>query len=348
MKSPLRLGVRTLAPVAFVLAGACTEPVAPTAAPVSPTLAPRAVAVCTADVRAKSLSCTDARVTSNFSSSIRGDVVVVGGQDLFVKLTSSGTAYDEGTQILSSNVNIQNLIKYEMGTENGSTVSGVDIFFNSDPVVTSGTGTVTVANADGVAAFTGPNNSYFHYSEILSPFAISASRSWQFNVPSTVNTFAFTLYVNAPITASSSSPLLANIWNGSSSNAWTDASNWRDGVVPDSASTATIPTDSILSSHVYPVAPSDIRVTNLRVGTGSSLDLNTFTVTVYDNVDATGSITSGTVKMPGAGALLGGNVPALVVTGAVSLQRSTRANQAVSISDGSLNVADKSLSISLQ
>lgn len=340
--------LRVSSPVILAIAAACTDPIAPTQAPVSAKPTPRAVAVCTVDVHGQSMTCTDARTTSAFSSGVRGDVVTLGGQDIFVKLASSGTAYDTGTQILSSNVNIQSLIKYQMGTEDGVTVNGVDIFFNSGPVVTSGTGTVTVANPDGMGAFTGPNDPYFHYSEIIAPFEISASRSWQFNVPSTVNTFSFTVYVNAPIDASSTSSLLTNVWTGNASNAWANASNWRDGTVPDSASSVTVPTDSLLTSHVYPVAPSDIRVTNLRVGTGSSLDLNNFTVTVYNNVDATGTVTGGTVKMAGAGVLLGGNVPALVVTGSVTLQRSTKANRAVSVAGGALSVADKPLSISLQ
>ena len=52
--------------------------------------------------------------------------------------------------------------------------------------------------------------------------------------------------------------------------------------------------------------------------------------------------------MAGTGALLGGNVDALVVTGSVKLQRATKATSAVSIADGSLSVADKPLTISIQ
>ena len=138
-------------------------------------------------MRAKTLTCSEARLSETIVTGVKKDIII-GGQDVFVKLSSSGTAYDGGTNIFSSNVNVQNLLKYEMGTADGSTVR-IEIFFSSGPTVTSGSGVVSLANPDGVGTFTAPNQPYFHYGEILTPFELSQARQWQFNVPSTVNTF---------------------------------------------------------------------------------------------------------------------------------------------------------------
>ena len=188
---------------------------------------------------------------------------------------------------------------------------------------------MSLANPDGVGTFTAPNQPYFHYGEILTPFELSQARQWQFNVPSTVNTFSFQVYVSSPIDGNEQSQLLGDIWTGSTSSAWANPANWSDGVVPDSTTTATIPTDSLLASHTYPAASSDIFAANLRIGSGSSLSLGGFSATVRGNVESLGSVTGGTIRMTGSSALLGGNVDALVVNGAVTLQRSTRATGAI-------------------
>jgi len=71
---------------------------------------------------------------------------------------------------------------------------GVQVFFSSGPTVTGGTGTVTVVG-DGVGTFTGMNQPYYKYSTVLAPFAITAPKTWQLNMPSTVTTFDFLLLV---------------------------------------------------------------------------------------------------------------------------------------------------------
>ncbi|MBV9108082.1 MAG: hypothetical protein JO306_01590, partial [Gemmatimonadetes bacterium] len=126
-----------------MLLAACTDrQVLPTAS--GPTLPATAVGAltCSVDVKAQTLTCASAR-----PSGPRGDKII-GKQDVYVKLSSSGTSWDSGTQILSSNVVVQSLVDRLMGTSDGVTVSGVNVFFFSGPNVTSGTGTVTVANAD--------------------------------------------------------------------------------------------------------------------------------------------------------------------------------------------------------
>src|SRR6185295_1871675 len=91
---------------------------------------------------------------------------ILGGQGALVRLASSGTAYDAGTQTLTSNVTVENLVAQAMNTADGTTpdAGGIKVFFHSGPTATSGTGTVSVANPDGVATFTQSNQPFFGYS----------------------------------------------------------------------------------------------------------------------------------------------------------------------------------------
>ena len=124
--------------------------------------------------------------------------LIVGGQGALVRLGSSGTSYNSGTQVFSSSVTVENLIAQPMSTADGTTpdAEGIKVFFHSDPTVTGGSGTVTVANSDGVGSFTGTNQEYFLYNDGVVPSGESTSpKQWQFNVPTTVTTFTFQVFV---------------------------------------------------------------------------------------------------------------------------------------------------------
>lgn len=269
---------------------------------------------------------------------------MLGSQDVFVRLTSSGTVWDAGTEILTSDVVVQNLIQQMIGTTDGAATDGVKVFFHSGPTVTSGTGTVTVANADGTDTFTSGGQPYFLYDEILQPYQISTTHAWQFNVPQTVGTFVFQvlLITTAPNEAL---PFLDKVWTGAAGPAWTDASNWSSGV-PDSASTVAIPPATFITSGNMPVMSANADVTNLRVGTGSTLDLNTSTLRIWGNLDSPGAITNGLTWLSGPAAILGGNVDALAISADARVQRATKATGPISIT-GSLSVKDQTLTISL-
>ena len=269
---------------------------------------------------------------------------MLGSQDVFVRLTSSSTAWDAGTAILRSDVVVQNLIQQMIGTTDGATTDGVKVFFHSGPTVTSGTGTVTVANADGTDTFTSGGQPYFLYNEILQPYQISTTHVWQFNVPSTVGTFVFQvlLTTTAPNEAL---PFLDKVWTGGSGTAWEDASNWNSGV-PDSASTVAIPPATFITSGNMPVMSSNTGITNLRVGTGSNLNLGTSSLRIWGNLDSPGVITNGLTRLSGPTAIFGGNVDALAISADARVQRATKATGPVSIT-GSLSVKDQTLTISL-
>jgi len=341
----LRTSIRRTWPaLALPLLAACADrdPLLPPAAVPLPATT-MATLHCTVSVAEMKMSCVDASAGSGPRAT-----KLLGGQDKYVKLASSGTSYDGGTQILSSNVTVQNLLQQAIGTTDGSTVTGVDVFFAAGPDVTSGGGgsSVSVFNADGTGTFTATNQPYFHYAQILGTYQISSARNWQFQITGSVSTFTFTVYVAAPMVNESAS-LLDKVWTGATSTAWATGTNWQDGVVPDSASTVSIPPDSLLApGHFQPALATSVMITNLKVGYGSSVTLGGNTLTAWGNVDAIGGITGGTLRVSGSGVYLGGSVNALEVIGSTQLQRATTASGAVSVT-GTLNVKDQALNISI-
>ena len=124
--------------------------------------------------------------------------VTLGGQGTYVTLRSSNVSYD-GSQVFQASVRVINHLALPIGTPDGTTTSGIKVFFHSGPTVTSGTGVVTVANADGTGTFTATNQPYFEYNQILWTGSDSDYKTWQWSVPPTVSTFEFSVYVNAEI-----------------------------------------------------------------------------------------------------------------------------------------------------
>jgi hypothetical protein len=291
------------------------------------------------------MTCADAQGDDARLSPAANADRIVGGQDMYVKLASSGTTYDAGTQVLSTNVTVQNLARSVLGTPDGVAVQGVRVFFHTQPTAMSGVGAIDVLNKDGTNTFTASSQPYFEYTQTLAPYEISASKQWQFAVPATVSTFQFTVYVSAPMVDETAS-LMDRVWAGLTDGDWATPSNWAGGAVPVPGSTVAIPTDSTLSPlHSQPSLAASATIANLRVGYGGSLALNAQTLTATGNVDVVGAITGGRLELTGASVRFGGTVDGLRVTGSTVLQRAVKTTGAVSLEDGSITAADRVLSI---
>jgi len=167
----------------------------PTDSPDTP--APLAqVFACRADVVAGTLACQ--RPQEDPTPGL-WQSVIVGGQGVYVQLTSDNVSYD-GSDVFQADVTVENLIAQPLGTPDGTTVTGIKVFFHTGPVATDGTGTVTVANADGTGVFTQSSpQPYFAYDEILQTNEVSAAKTWEWSVPSSVTTFEFSVYVSTDI-----------------------------------------------------------------------------------------------------------------------------------------------------
>lgn len=201
--NPFRAALRVPLAAACALAFAACSDRQPLVVDQSP--APREPVVtaalrCTATVRDRSVSCTQ----NELPPQARG-YIVVGGQHLYVDLTSSNVTYNGG--IFSFDVTVKNLIPQPMATVNGVTADsqGVRVVFATGPTLVSGSGNVSLANADGSDAFTAGNQPFFRYTTelggdgILSTNETSAARNWQLNLDATVTTFQFTLWVVAEV-----------------------------------------------------------------------------------------------------------------------------------------------------
>jgi hypothetical protein len=128
-----------------------------------------------------------------------GSPVVIGGEGTHVRLLPSSVSYNAGTDVLQIFMRIQDLLVNQIGTKDGPTITGLNAFFASPPFVTGGSGSVSVTNADGTANFTAPNQKYYFYNEKIGMLQTTANKVWLFNVPGTVTSFRFGVYVSAEI-----------------------------------------------------------------------------------------------------------------------------------------------------
>jgi len=325
------------------LLAACSERSisAPTPTPTPDPDAPSATALrCSVHVPTASMTCEEpARRPMPGGLAAK----ILGGQDIYVRLTSTGTSYSPATQTFSTTVGVQNLTRHVLGAAGGITPAGVRVFFETLPHVTDGTGTITVANPDGVGTFTGSGQPYFQYATTLPPLQLSDGRLWQFSMPATVISFAFAVYVEAPMSDEDADDLRGPVWTGAIDSVWFNGGNWDGGVVPDESMPATVPAAAMLEGPT-PALSGDGAVLHLRVSDGSTIDLGTRTLAAGGNVDVLGAVTGGTLEIDGTDVRIGGALPALQVDGSASLQRPVTTSGRV-IVNGRLVVEGKPLII---
>lgn len=147
---------------------------------------------CRATVRTGQVSC-------GLPQGVDADPMLIGGQGVNVQLASSNIVSSGG--VFSVDVTVQNLIPEALGTPDGVTLdtTGIRVFFLTGPSTTVGSGSVTVANADGTETFTAAGQPYFQYSEVLSTNEVSGAKTWQFAFDAGVESFAFTVAVSAEV-----------------------------------------------------------------------------------------------------------------------------------------------------
>ena len=126
--------------------------------------------------------------------------IIYGGQNMFVKVTTSNVAYNSGTGQYTFDANIQNLLQQPIGTTDGTTLApnGVRVFFASGPTVTGGSGLAALL-PDGFGTFTAAGQPFYQYNNVLAQNATSPNKNWLFIISPTVETFAFILLISAPV-----------------------------------------------------------------------------------------------------------------------------------------------------
>ncbi|HEV7587914.1 MAG TPA: Ig-like domain-containing protein [Longimicrobium sp.] len=177
--------------VALCAVAACSDRSPTASAPAPP---PRVTVAfdCSVTVATRTVQCAEAQP----HAIARGDVILGGS---YVQLTSQNVHYD-GYEDFTFDVAVKNLIPQKIGTTDGTTVAadGVRAFFSSGPTVTAGSGAIWV-EPDGIGTFTGPNQPYYEYAQILATNAQSKFHTWTLHMPPTVINFTFILYVSAPV-----------------------------------------------------------------------------------------------------------------------------------------------------
>lgn len=153
---------------------------------------------CEVSVTASDLSCRE-ETAPGVSRSAEGPSYAIYGNNQ-VKLTSTNVHKDTTTGILYADVTIQNLRSGAIGTPDGTTVTGMKVFFHEGPTAIGyaapgDTGSVTVNNPDGYGKYSKAGQPYHFYPEILQAGDTSAVKTWEFKVAPTVTTWSFTVYV---------------------------------------------------------------------------------------------------------------------------------------------------------
>ncbi len=157
---------------------------------------------CQASTKGLSVSCDDVS-----AAPVGRGAVNFGGQNQWVQVATSGVAYDSIQGRFTFNTVVKNFTSQEWGRKPDSTVStsGVQVFFQTGPSVSSGTGSITVVG-DGTATFTAPNQPYYQYSgtmlgsdSVLSLTEATSSKQWRLDMPKTVLTFTFSLLISTEV-----------------------------------------------------------------------------------------------------------------------------------------------------
>ena len=178
--SPALVSARFALCAALLTAAACTDVIAPLAAPDQEGLRVTSRIDCVGSTTTREVRCADAAPTTvtlpedveprmRITAPVRD--VILGNQGGYVKLTSSNVSAVAG--VFSFDVTVQNKIAQTIGTTTGSNVapSGIRVFFASGP--TASGGTMDFDNGvggfyyDSVGTFTASNQPFFRYTERL-------------------------------------------------------------------------------------------------------------------------------------------------------------------------------------
>jgi hypothetical protein len=186
----------TLACAALALTAACAE--SPSAgngspAPAAPGSPAQLRLTCSADVAHGTVRCAQ----PSLAGGLRADRIM--GQGSGMSAVSGNIAIVADT--FAFDLGVSNGLSVPVGTSNGVSAdsNGIRVFVVDGIHTTQGTGSVTVANADGLGTFTASSQPYFAYPGILQPDSATAPHRWKFRFDPGVKTFSFGLYLSVPV-----------------------------------------------------------------------------------------------------------------------------------------------------
>ena len=211
--------MKSLRPALLVAASvplACTDATQPTTEPLQ---APERVVGslrATVDVRAGTLTFEPLTSSHRQEGGSTVSPAIYGDQGRTVRIFNSAVVVTNpsapGKKRFSADVGVRNLLAHPIGDEQGGPMpddtSGVFVFMNGAPVVRGTSSpcatacTVTVMNGHGTAAFTAPQQTYWHWTDNLAAAGAGrdttlSRKTWSFEADSQVTNFSFDVLVNA-------------------------------------------------------------------------------------------------------------------------------------------------------
>jgi hypothetical protein len=211
---------------AAVFAAACSDSDPLLRNQQTPVLQPSAAYLrCAADVRAGTVTCREVSPVASAGGASAAHYIYYQSAPhaLVVQNDYVATSTD-----ISFDLQVVNLVPQSIGTDDGVTLHsrGVRVFFWSNPVVTDGGGSISIAQPTASGSFTGSNQKYHQWDEIIQSQDTSvAEKHYVFNITGTVNAFEFTLGIStnmqwAAITSASAATATVAVSNTVDLDAW--------------------------------------------------------------------------------------------------------------------------------
>jgi hypothetical protein len=147
---------------------------------------------CAADATSGTLSCRAPQ--AELPAGVRA--VVLGGQDVYVRLTSAHPHFDPDTRLFTADVRVTNLLAQTLGLQPDGTVNpdGIRVFFNE-----ISSASIAVMNNDGSGTFLAPEQPFYQYAAPLAPGDSTLARQWTWHLPEGVNSFTFRVYASGQV-----------------------------------------------------------------------------------------------------------------------------------------------------
>jgi hypothetical protein len=151
---------------------------------------------CTADVRAGTITCREVSPASSLGGARGAHYIYLQSAPHALLTTNDYTASSTDVEF---DAQVVNLVPQPIGTDDGVTLHsrGVRVFFWSNPWVTDGSGSVSVIEPSTTGSFTGSNQKYHQWNEIIQSQGTSVGeKHYHFGLTGTVNSFDFMLGIS--------------------------------------------------------------------------------------------------------------------------------------------------------
>jgi hypothetical protein len=228
-------------------------------------VAPTALLRCTADVRAGTVSCREEAPGTGAAAAAHYIYYQSAPHALMAQNDYVATSTD-----VQFDLQVVNLVPQPIGTDDGVTLHsrGVRVFFWSNPWVTDGTGSVSVVEPSTTGSFTGSNQRYHQWNEIIQSQDTSvAEKHYNFAITGTVNAFEFQLGISTNMqwaAITSASAATASVAVGDS----VDLDAWRLNALGDTMALSSI-TWASDNTAVATVGSTSGVVTGVSAGTAN-------------------------------------------------------------------------------